>query len=171
MRHHGRAATLGLVLCLSGAAAAAPDVLRGSLSQMVARWENGDPNLSLLLSLHLTNRSGDPVVKLRVADGVALEAVLPELSAMGFRLTATSSIDARFAEGFLPLGSARAAASVPGVRNLRAQLRPRANAGSVQSQAVALEKADVVQKRGIDGRGVRVGALSDSYDACPTFDP
>jgi len=170
MRQQGRAATFGLVLCLSGAAVAAPGALGGSLSQMVARWENGDPNLSLLLSFHLTNRSGDPVVKLRVADGVALETVLPELSAMGFRLTATSSIDSRFAEGYLPLGSARAAASVPGVRNVRAQLRPRANAGLVQSQAVALQRADVVQARGIDGRGVRVGALSDSYDACPPFD-
>jgi len=137
---------------------------------MVARWESGDPSLSLLLSLHLTDRSGDPVVKLRTADGVALDTVLPELSAVGFRLTATSSIDGRFAEGYLPLGSARAAASIPGVRNLRAQLRPHANAGRVQSQAVALQKADAVQARGLDGRGVRVGALSDSYDACPPPD-
>jgi len=174
MRQPGRAATFGiagLILCVSKAAAAAPGALGGSLSQMVARWESGDPDLTLLLSLHLTNRSGDPVVKLHVADGVALDTVLPELSAMGFRLTATSSIDPRFAEGYLPLGSARAAASVPGVQNVRAQLRPHASAGSVRSQAVALLKARVVQKRGIDGTGVRVGALSDSYDACPPPDP
>jgi len=155
---------------MSGAAAAAPGALGGSLSQLVDRWERGDRDLSLALSMHLTSRSGDPVVKLRVADGVGPDSLLPELSAIGFRLTSTSSIDGRLLEGFLPLGSARSAASIPGVRSLRAQLRPKANAGSVQSQAVALHKANLAQARGIDGRGVRVGVLSDSFDACPPFE-
>src|SRR4051812_24979475 len=165
----GRTATSGVaawILCMSGAAVAAPGALGGSLSQLVDRWEQGDHNLSVALSMHLTSRSGDPVVKLRVADGVAPDTVLPELSAIGFRLTSAGSIDGRLLEGFLPLGSARSAASIPGVRSVRAQLKPKANAGSVQSQAVALQKADRVQARGIDGRGVRVGALSDSFDAC-----
>src|SRR5215813_2018807 len=136
-------------LLIAGGASAAPGVLGGSLSQLVARWERGDPSLSQLLSLHIANRAGDPVVMVRVEEGTTLAQVLPELSAIGFRLTATSSLRAGLAEGYLPLGSARSAAAVPGVRGLRAQLKPHKNAGLVQSQAVALQKADQAQARGI----------------------
>jgi len=159
-----RACIVILTALLPAAAFAAP--LTGSLAQLVSRWETGDPNLSSLLSLHLASRAGDPVVVVRLANGVTAAQVLPELSAAGFRLTASSQLDARLLEGYLPLGSARGAAAVPGVAGVRALLRPHANAGSVQSQAVALEKADFAQARGFDGRGIRIGALSDSFDAC-----
>ena len=159
-----RACAVILTTLLPFGALAAP--LTGSLSQLVSRWETGDPNLSSLLSLHLASRAGDPVVVVRLASGVTAAQVLPELSAAGFRLTAASQLDARLLEGYLPLGSARGAAAVPGVAGVRALLRPHANAGSVQSQAVALEKADFAQARGFDGRGIRIGALSDSFDAC-----
>jgi hypothetical protein len=151
---------------LSVAATASAAQLTGSLEQLVARSEIGDPAVSTLLSFHLANRAGDPVVVVRLADGVPASQVLPALSKAGFRLTAASHLDARFLEGYLPLRSARAAAAVPGIAAIRAQLKPKKNAGSVQSQAVALEKADKPQQTGIDGRGTKIGALSDSFDAC-----
>ena len=151
-------------LSLFGTASAAQ--LSGTLGQLVARYESADPSLSTLLSFHLKNRAGDPVVKIRLADGVAASQALPALSAAGFKLTAASHLDARLLEGYLPLKSARAVAAVPGVAIIRAQLKPKKNAGSVQSQAVALEKADKPQQTGIDGRGTRIAALSDSFDAC-----
>src|SRR3954471_1482496 len=151
-------------LSLSATVSAAQ--LTGTLGQLVARWEIGDPSVSALLSFHLKSRDGDPVVVVRLADGVRASDVLPTLSKAGFRVTAASRLDSRFLEGYLPLHSARSAAAVAGVASIRAQLKPRKNAGSVKTQAVTLEKADKPQQTGIDGRGIRIGALSDSFDAC-----
>jgi hypothetical protein len=158
-----------IVVLASTSAQAAPGALGGSLSHLVARWERGDPSLQPLLALHLTDRAGDPLVMVRAKDGASLNQLLPKLASEGFRLAAVSSLDPRFAEGYLPLGSARAAARVSGVVGLRAVMRPERHAGSVQSQAVEMHKADLVQARGIDGSGIRVGALSDSFDMCDVF--
>src|ERR1051326_7508934 len=58
----------GVALSLCATASAAQ--LTGTLGQMVARSEAHDPSLSALLKFHLTNRAGDPVVMIRLADGV-----------------------------------------------------------------------------------------------------
>jgi hypothetical protein len=153
-------------VALSLFATASAAELTGTLRQMVARYEAHDPSLSALLRFHLANSAGDPVVKIRLANGVAASQALPALSAAGFKLTSTSSIDPRLLEGYLPLKAARAVSLVQGIAVIRAELKPKANAGSVQSQAVAVEKADKVLQQGIDGRGTRIGALSDSFDLC-----
>ena len=144
-----------------------PDaVLASGLSQLVASWESGDPRLSSQLGLHITSTAGDPMVLVHFAPGADVATALKKLEAAGFRLTTRSSINPSLVEGYLPLANARAAAATGGVRSLHATQRPIKHAGSVQSQAVALEKADVAQAHGFDGRGIRVGALSDSFNAC-----
>jgi len=172
MSQLGRMAALGLATVLlagSGIAEAAPGALGSGLQQLVAVWENGDvQRLNNALGLHITNSAGEPLVKVQLAAGVTAAQVLPELSANGFRLTATSVLNPHLIEGYLPLYAARLASKVAGVASVHATLKPRNNAGSVQSQAVALQKADVAQARGVDGTGIRLGALSDSYDACTT---
>jgi len=159
-----------LAVGAAGRAGAAPAAIGGGLPQLVAAWDMGDARLPAALALHITDKQGAPLVKLRLADGVTLAQVLPRLEAAGFRLTAASVQDARLIEGFLPLHGVRGAAMVDGVRSAHAVRRPLHNAGSVQSQAVALHKADLAQARGVTGAGIRVGALSDSFDACPAPD-
>ncbi|MBV8784238.1 MAG: S8 family serine peptidase [Gammaproteobacteria bacterium] len=161
-------ATLGALALQIGlslpAAAAAP--LASGLRELSAAYERGDARLPMLMKHQLTDRNGTPLVRVRIQPGASMDAVLKQLAAVGFRAQTRSSLNPAMVEGFLPLGAAPAAAAVAGVHSIHATLRPTGHAGSVQSQAVALEKADIAQARGIDGTGIRVGALSDSFDAC-----
>lgn len=67
-------------------------------------------------------------------------------------------------EGFTPLSAVRALAALPGTGTIAQALKPKTNVGAATSQGVALQRVDKVQARGIDGRGITIGALSDSFD-------
>ena len=154
------------LLSMSTAWAAPEAAMGGGLRQLVNAWEQGDPRLKSHLDLHLKSTAGEPLVHVHLAAGVTADQALPTLKAAGFRLTAVSTVDPSHLEGFLPLGKARSATLMPVVQSINAVQRPRHNAGSVQSQAVALQKADIAQAAGFDGTGIRIGALSDSFDTC-----
>jgi hypothetical protein len=151
-------------------ASAAPAVLGTGLREISAAYDRGDDaRAQSLMRLTLRSRTGDPMVRVHLQPGVKADAVLKDLTAAGFRLQAKSSINPSLMEGYLPLKSVHSAAGVSGVKAIHAAFRPRANAGSVQSQAVAFEKADLAQARGFDGTGIKIAALSDSYNACGDF--
>jgi hypothetical protein len=73
-------------------------------------------------------------------------------------------------EGFLSMGTVRAVAGLPGLGTIAQALRPHTDVGDATSQGVALQRVDRVQRAGVDGRGVTIAALSDSYDAA-VLDP
>jgi hypothetical protein len=161
-------AALCISLNVSAVAADTSAPLATGLRELAAAYDRGDPRLPQKLKLHLTDRAGDPIVKVRLMPGADADAVLAKLSAAGFRLQTRSTIDTSVVEGYLPLAFAHTAAAVAGVHSIHAEHLPMRRAGSVQSQAVALEKADIAQKNGFDGKGIRIAALSDSYDECAT---
>lgn len=140
--------------------------LGGGLQQLVHEHEASDPRLPKHLGLHIASKAGEPLVHVHLMKGVDTPKVMAALKAAGLKVTAVHKLDASHLEGFVSLKAARALANVPGVRSINAVQRPIKFAGSVQSQAVALQKADLVQARGVDGTGIKIGALSDSYDAC-----
>jgi hypothetical protein len=146
--------------------AVADRVMGGGLRQLVSESEVADARLPAHLAAYLHNERGDVLVRVRLKDGVDAHGAQPALAASGLKVTAISRIDPRHVEGYVSLRDARRLAGSDAVRSVFAERRPMKFAGSVQSQAVALEKADKVQAKGIDGTGIRIGALSDSYDAC-----
>ncbi len=50
-------------------------------------------------------------------------------------------------------------------------LRPQTHVGKATSQGVVQQRVDKVQAKGIDGKGITIGALSDSYDQATTTIP
>ncbi len=167
--NHLRAALLiAAAATLSSEAWAGSDaVLGGGLKELVAAHERSDLRLPMHLSHHITSPAGDPLVHVKLEAGQTLADVLPQLQAAGFQLKTVSSIDPSRIDGYLPLANAKQAAALGGVKPIAARLRPITFAGSVQSQAVHVEKADLAQTNlNVDGTGIKIGVLSDSYDMC-----
>jgi hypothetical protein len=153
---------LAVALLASAVAARAATLGRG-LEQLTTFYESGNPKLASALSIHIVSADGAVMVHVRLDASVPAGRALQGLVAAGLRITAVSEMDPTLIEGYLQIGSARAAAAVPGVLHVLAVQRPRNLAGSVQSQAVAVQKADLAQARGVDGTGTKVGVLSDSF--------
>jgi len=142
------------------------------LEQLVQLYESSNPKLDVALKPHLTSPAGELLVEVRLAPGADAKQVIAQLSQNGFRLQAISELDPRLMEGYLPLSSARVASATAGIKSLHAVQRPvTLTVGSVPAEAAIVEKADVAQARGIDGKGTKVGVLSDSYNTCPNPKP
>ncbi|MBS0377047.1 MAG: S8 family serine peptidase [Proteobacteria bacterium] len=165
-RYVSAAVSAALSLLAVSNAQAEPAALGSGLREISAAYDGNSTKLPAILKLHLADRTGNPMVRVRLAPGADADAVLAKLAAAGFRLKARSQIMPHLVEGYLPLAKIHEAAAISGIGSLAAIHRPMRNVGLVTSQAVALEKADLAQQNGYDGTGIKLGALSDSFDAC-----
>ncbi len=164
---HRRTFALTLALCSAPAASYAQSAALGrGMNELVDLYEFSSPKLAAAMKQHVTAGADEVLVDVRIAPDRSVADVLRALQLEGFRLTTVSRVDPRAVEGYLPLWAARNSQWVAGVRNILAVERPFKFAGLVQSQAVAFEKADRAQARGVTGNGITLGALSDSFDEC-----
>lgn len=171
-----RLTLLAVTLIATGASAAEPPRNLGfGLRQVVAaEGRSVPPSLAALAAGALRAPEGTARRQLPasievelVLDGTRpMAAMVAELTAAGGRVLARSE---RWRHGKLRLAVAparvAAMARMPGVRAMFLATRPGLDVGSVQSQGVAAGNVEKVQAAGIDGRGITIGILSDSFDA------
>ena len=77
-RSHYVSAAVSAALCISlnvsSVAAGASAPLATGLRELAAAYDRGDPRLAQKLKLHLTDRAGDPIVKVRLMPGADVDA-------------------------------------------------------------------------------------------------
>src|SRR4029078_7045326 len=73
------------------------------------------------------------------------------------------SAEHKILEGFVALSDVKQLAATPGGACVSRPLNRSTRVGAATSQGVQAQRVDRVP-RGIDGRGITVGALSDSFD-------
>ena len=71
-------------------------------------------------------------------------------------------------EGYLALSAVRDVAALPGLGTIAQAVKPRTSTGSVESQGVVFQRIDKVLRKGVTGKGITVGVLSDSFDTATT---
>lgn len=113
--------------------------------------------------LTIRDAAGRVLVDLTAAQGANLAAFRDRAEAAGLKVTA---VDRRRGtlEGFVAVGKVRGLAGLKGTGTLVQALKPHFNVGSVTSQGVPIQRIDRAQDLGLDGSGITVGALSDSFD-------
>ncbi len=114
-------------------------------------------------SLSITDAQGRVMVDLTPQQGVDRAAFRASAEARGLKVKAVDAEHGTL-EGYVALSDVKQLASLKGTGTIAQAVRPRTMAGAATSQGVALERADKVQKAGINGKGITVGVISDSYD-------
>jgi hypothetical protein len=168
-----RVATTAVVLLGGGAVFAGParaddsppGNLGNGLARLVAPPAAKQGIRMTQAPLAIRDGQGRVLVDVYAREGSQLSGVRAAAERAGLS-TRTQAADAL--EGFVAVRDINALAKAAGVASVSQALRPHTNVGAATSQGVAAERADRLP-RGIDGRGITVGALSDSFDTATEF--
>src|SRR3954449_3121429 len=112
--------------------------------------------------LAIRDKAGRVLVDVYAADGSALATVRQRSEASGLKVV-DQSAEHKILEGYVAVSDVKRLAATPGVASVSQALKPFTRVGKATSQGVQAERVDRVPP-GIDGRGITVGALSDSFD-------
>ena len=121
-------------------------------------------------ALAIRDDEGRVLVDLTPSAGVDRSAFRRSAEAAGLVVRSTDPTRGTL-EGFVALDDVQAINHLAGRGTLAQAVKPQTNVGAATSQGVALQRIAQVQKRGIDGAGVTIGALSDSFDTATTTIP
>ncbi|MFN0282862.1 MAG: S8 family serine peptidase [Kineosporiaceae bacterium] len=121
-------------------------------------------------ALTIRDAQGRVLVQLTPRAGVDRTTFRAAAQKAGLVVTATDSGQGTL-EGYASTSAVKALAKLAGTGTIAQALRPRTSVGSTTSQGVPFERVDKVQRAGVDGAGITIGALSDSYDTATTTIP
>lgn len=119
-------------------------------------------------STAIFDSAGRVMVDLTPRAGVDRAGFRRQATALGLQVTATDH-DLGTLEGYTPLSAVTDLAGLEGTGTIAQVVRPHTYAGATTSQGVAFQRVDKLLDQGIDGAGITVGVLSDSYDTA-TYD-
>jgi hypothetical protein len=118
-------------------------------------------------ALAIRDDQGRVLIQLTPQAGTDRAAYRKQAEALGLVVQAVEPKHGTL-EGFAPLAAVRGLAALRQTGTIAQALKPESNIGAATSQGVALQRADRVHDDGIRGKGITIGALSDSYDAAVT---
>src|SRR3954452_20254721 len=112
--------------------------------------------------LAIRDKAGRVLVDVYADDNSALATVRQRSEANGLAVV-DQSAEHKILEGFVAVSDVKSLAATPGVASVAQAVKPYTKVGRATSQGVEAQRVDRVPP-GIDGRGITVGALSDSFD-------
>jgi len=159
-----------LLICLGGRPASAQSAKNGPMAKLAHSLVNLHEQYTTYLAQRsaVPFSSGDPLVTLAdnrvVVDAVASEdvnALKADLESLGMQHAVAFG---RIVSGQLPVSAIPAAARLTGLRFARSAVAI-TNAGAVTSQGDVAMRSDIARANlGVNGAGVTVGVLSDSFN-------
>ena len=162
-------------MACSGWALAAPDVpanldnglralLEGQQNSSVSGNTPSQP-LDGIAKKAVRDKEGRVMVNVRLDGNVALPEIRKQIIAAGGTVTAeNSSYRHGVLSAYLPVSKIAEIARAPGVLSVSMGRRPIRNIGAATSGGVFVLHSDVLNDNGVNGMGITVGVLSDSYD-------
>lgn len=114
-------------------------------------------------SLAIRDAQGRVLIQAAPRAGVDAAAYRRSVEALGLSVESVEATTGLI-EGFAPLSAVRPLAALATTGSIAQSLRPIAHVGDATSQGVSFQRIDRVHRAGVDGSGVTIGALSDSYD-------
>ncbi len=149
------------------APAGARSALGNGLGRLVAdQGRRGKPTGGLRIdqsALSIRDAAGRVLVDVTPQAGANRAAFRRAAEAKGLRVTAVDRTTGTL-EGFVSVDAVRRVAGVDHLGTMAQAVKPRTSTGAVESQGVPFQRVDTVQAKGVTGKGITVGALSDSYD-------
>ena len=147
--------------------------LGNGLGRLVA--EEGSPKTSATESgvridpdaLSIRDDQGRVMVQLTPQAGIDRATFRKQAEARGLHVKAVDKATGTL-EGFVAVSSVNSLAILKGTGTLAQSVKPITRIGKATTQGVVQQRIDRVQDRGIDGKGITIGALSDSYDQAST---